>query len=175
MQALGLVDRERRAHDAGGVADDERHLLGRAHRGRHEQVAFVLPVVVVGDDDDLAGLEGGDDRFDEMVGIRRHSRLSPARRGCGRRGRVLSARRRICQRPRTGRFLGTAPARMRRGRWAAYSITPMPMALMSFAHCPVSLAITAANSAGGPPITSMPSTANCLRTSGSASTLMVSA
>ncbi len=52
--------RHRRAHDAGGVADDEGHLLRRGvHRGHHE-VALVLAIVVVGDDDDLAAREGFD-------------------------------------------------------------------------------------------------------------------
>ena len=53
-QPARLVGRQRRAHDAGRIADDERHLLGRAQRSRDEQVAFVLAVVVVGDDHDLA-------------------------------------------------------------------------------------------------------------------------
>ena len=35
--------------------------------GRDEQVALVLAVVVVGDDDDLAAGEGGDRRFDRFV------------------------------------------------------------------------------------------------------------
>ena len=35
-----------------GVPDEERHLLGRGVLGGHDQVAFVLPVLVVDDDDD---------------------------------------------------------------------------------------------------------------------------
>ena len=67
MQALGLLGGERRADDARGVADDERHLLRRAQRGGDEQVALVLAVVVVGDDDDLAAREGRDHRFDALM------------------------------------------------------------------------------------------------------------
>ena len=37
--------------------------------GRDEQVALVLAVVVVGDDDDLAAGEGLDRRFDAFVGV----------------------------------------------------------------------------------------------------------
>ena len=55
---LRVLGAERRADDAGGVADDEGHLLRRAERGGDEQIALVLAVVVVGDDDDLAAGEG---------------------------------------------------------------------------------------------------------------------
>ena len=51
---------QRRADDAAGVADDEGHLLRRAERGRADEVALVLAVVVVGDDDDLAFAEPPD-------------------------------------------------------------------------------------------------------------------
>ena len=61
--------RKRRAHDAAGVADDEGHLLRRGvHRGHHE-VAFVLAVVVVGDDHDLAAAEGFDGGGDALLGV----------------------------------------------------------------------------------------------------------
>ena len=69
MQAPRLFGAERRADDARGIADDERHLLRRAERGRDEQIALVLAVVVVGDDDDLAFGEGLDRRFDASVAI----------------------------------------------------------------------------------------------------------
>ena len=59
-QPARLRDRQRRADDAAGVADDERHLLRRAQRGRDDEIALVLAVVVVGDDDDLAAREGLD-------------------------------------------------------------------------------------------------------------------
>ena len=64
---LASLRRQRRADDARGVADDERHLLRRAQRGRDEQVALVLAIVVVGDDDDLAPGEGGNRCFDALV------------------------------------------------------------------------------------------------------------
>ena len=69
VQALGFLRRQRRADDAGGVADDERHLLGRAERRRDEQIALVLAVVVVGDDHDLALGEGGDNGFNADMDI----------------------------------------------------------------------------------------------------------
>ena len=59
VQALGVLRRQGRADDAGGMADDEGHFLRRAQRRRHEQVALVLAVVVVGDHDDLAAGERG--------------------------------------------------------------------------------------------------------------------
>ena len=77
MKALGLLHRQRRADDAGGVADDEGHLLRRAHGRRDEQIAFVLAVVVVGDDDDLAAREGGGGRFHQHLGFTGdHAKLS---------------------------------------------------------------------------------------------------
>ena len=69
MQPPRLLGAERRADDAGGVADDEGHLLRRAERGGDEQVALVLAVVVVGDDHDLALGEGLDRGIDAVVGI----------------------------------------------------------------------------------------------------------
>ena len=68
-QASGLIARQRRADDSRRVADDEGHLLGRAQRGRDEQIALVLAVVIVGDDDDLAAGEGRDDGFDTFMGL----------------------------------------------------------------------------------------------------------
>ena len=43
-----------------GVADDEGHLFGRAMACRDKQIAFVLAVVIVGDNNDLAALKGAD-------------------------------------------------------------------------------------------------------------------
>ena len=53
-----ILGRDRRADDAGGVADDERHLLRGAERGRDDQIALALAVVVIGHDDELAPGEG---------------------------------------------------------------------------------------------------------------------
>ena len=72
MQVLGLIGGQRSAHDAGGVADDERHLLRRAERGGDEQVALVLAIVIVGDDHDLALGEGGDHSLDALMGFDVH-------------------------------------------------------------------------------------------------------
>ena len=47
----------------------KRHLLRRAERGRDEQIALVLAVVVVGDDDDLALGEGRDGLVDALMGF----------------------------------------------------------------------------------------------------------
>src|SRR6267142_661605 len=72
VQAVGFLGGQRRADDAGGVADDERHLLGRAERGGDEQVALVLAIIVVGDDHDLALGEGGDDGLDTLMSFDVH-------------------------------------------------------------------------------------------------------
>src|SRR5262249_42871345 len=67
-----------------------------------------------------------------------------------------------------------------RGRTAATGLTPryspslMPAPLITFAHCGISRAITAENSAGELPTTSSPSSPSLRRTSGSASTSAVS-
>ena len=53
-QPARVLGRERRADDAGGMADDERHLVGGAVRGRDDQIALALAIVVVGDDDQFA-------------------------------------------------------------------------------------------------------------------------
>ena len=102
-----------------------------------------------------------------MVMYRRGGQMA---RGSPRAVLLIGAR--SCRRPGVHPRIKSAGMLRRNMR---YSITPMPMALMSFAHCTVSVAITAANSADVPPITSMPRSANCLRTSGCASTFMVSA
>jgi hypothetical protein len=69
MQAARLVPGKRRADDARRVADDERHLLGRAQRRRDKQVALALAVVVIGHDDELAASEGGHRGQDALRGV----------------------------------------------------------------------------------------------------------
>jgi hypothetical protein len=64
-----LVDRQRRADDARGVPDDERHLLRRAQRGGDEQVALVLAVVVIGDHEHLAAGKGGNGFINAEMGF----------------------------------------------------------------------------------------------------------
>ena len=78
MEPSGVGNRQRSADDAATVADDERHLLRRAHRGGDDHVALVLPVVVVGHDDDLAAGERLDGFSDGMAHV---VPLSRCRRG----------------------------------------------------------------------------------------------
>ena len=59
-QAAGFRGAHRRANDAAGVADNEGHLLGRAKRGGDEEIALVLAIVVIGDDNHLTIAEGFD-------------------------------------------------------------------------------------------------------------------
>ena len=49
------------------MADDEGHLLRRAERGGADQIALVLAIVIIGDDDDLAARDGFD-RFRDGMG-----------------------------------------------------------------------------------------------------------
>jgi hypothetical protein len=62
MQPLGLLFQNRRAEDAAGVANHESHLLGRGLARRHDEIAFVLAIVIVHHHDHLSrsdGFEGG--------------------------------------------------------------------------------------------------------------------
>src|SRR3546814_952065 len=59
--------RHRRADDAGGMAHDEGHVFRCAMDGGDDQVALVLPVVVISDDDDFAGFEGADRVHDAFL------------------------------------------------------------------------------------------------------------
>ena len=69
---------ERRAYNPRCIADDERHLLGRAERRRDEKIAFVLAIVVVGDRDDLAAGEGGNGGFNAMMYVLHENLSLPA-------------------------------------------------------------------------------------------------
>ncbi len=69
MQPPRFLRSQRRADDPGRIADDERHLFRRAQARRDEQIAFVLAIVVIGDDNDLAAREGGDDGLDVLVDV----------------------------------------------------------------------------------------------------------
>ena len=79
MQPPRLVLRQGHADDARSVANDERHLLGRAERSGDEQIALILPIVVIGDDDDFAAGESGDDGVDALVYVV-HCGFVPSRR-----------------------------------------------------------------------------------------------
>ena len=68
MQAARDLGRQWRADDAAGMADDERHLLRRGVDRSDDQIALVLAVVVIGDDDDLAGGERVDRLADTGLG-----------------------------------------------------------------------------------------------------------
>jgi hypothetical protein len=60
LRQLQLVDpcgRHRGADDAGAVPDEERHLCWGDELGGRDEVALVLPVGVVGDQDHAAGRE----------------------------------------------------------------------------------------------------------------------
>ncbi len=65
---------ERQADHATRVADHERHLLGRHLLRRDDEVAFVLAVLVVDHDDELAASHGVDGFFD-LVKVMLCSRL----------------------------------------------------------------------------------------------------
>ena len=77
MQPARVVGSDWRAHDAAAIADDEGHLFRRAERlAGADQIAFVLAIVVVRDDDEVAsgdGLDGvGDgEKHVESIGRRR--------------------------------------------------------------------------------------------------------
>ena len=68
MQPPGYLAGQRRADNAGGVADDEGYFLRRRMRRREDQVAFVLAVVVIGYDDDFAACAGVDRLPDTGLG-----------------------------------------------------------------------------------------------------------
>ncbi len=53
-QAAGVCRRDRRADDAGGMANDEGHLVRRAERGCDDQIALAFAIVIVGDDNHFA-------------------------------------------------------------------------------------------------------------------------
>jgi hypothetical protein len=71
-QPAGVLGGDRRADDAGGVADDERHLFGGAERRRDDQITLAFPIVVIGDDDELAVSESLQNFLDRIG----HSRVS---------------------------------------------------------------------------------------------------
>ena len=92
MEAPGDLAGQRRTDDAAGMADDERHLLRRRVDRGEDQITLVLAVVVIGDDDDLAGGERVDRLADTGLGHEfdplRRSR--PARQSRWRRGNAGS-------------------------------------------------------------------------------------
>src|SRR5690606_19489270 len=68
VELAGPLGRDGRADHARGVVEEEGDGLGRGELGRHDEVALVLAVLVVDDDDDLAAPDGGDGVLDLGVG-----------------------------------------------------------------------------------------------------------
>ncbi len=71
LQVLAAVARERQADQAAAEAGHEVDRLGRDVVGGEHQVAFVLAVFLVDQDDHAAGAHVGDDVFDRRDGHRR--------------------------------------------------------------------------------------------------------
>ena len=81
LEPVEHVGRHRHADHAAGVADRERHQLRRRLAGGEDQVALVLAVLVVDDDDGLAGGDVGDRPLDGVEPDRRaRSCRSPSSR-----------------------------------------------------------------------------------------------
>ena len=72
-QLVEPVAFDRHADHAAGVADHERHRLGRHLLRRHDEVALVLAIGVVDDDHDLAARDSGDGVLDRRE---RHGQFS---------------------------------------------------------------------------------------------------
>src|SRR5581483_3308985 len=68
LELAGAFRCDRRADVAGRVVEEERDLLRRHELGRHDQVAFVLAILVIDDDDDLATADRGDCVLDRCEG-----------------------------------------------------------------------------------------------------------
>ena len=69
LQLVEPLALDRQADHAARVADHERHRLGRDLLGRHDEVALVLAVLVVDDDDDLAARDRGDGVLDVLSNV----------------------------------------------------------------------------------------------------------
>ena len=84
------------------MPDHERDLLGRRARRRHDQVPFVLPVIIVDDDDDFAGGDTGNDFVDRVklhvsIAPRKKPQITtPNRLSNGRPGRYMASCARNC-------------------------------------------------------------------------------
>ena len=70
MQAPGVVGRQRRADDPAAIANDKSHLLWRAELCCNDQVAFILAIVIIGDDDDFTANKGLNDGGDGIRHVR---------------------------------------------------------------------------------------------------------
>ncbi len=79
MQAPGIVGRQRRTDDPAAVANDKSHLLWRAELRRDDKIAFILAIIIIGDDDDFTtskGLNDGGDGTQHVRSMRRKKRLA---------------------------------------------------------------------------------------------------
>src|SRR5439155_8022274 len=74
---------DRRADDAGSMADDERDLLRRRMHRRDDEIALVFAVVIIGDDKDLTPGEGVDGFADARLGHVVYSPKPLSARNCG--------------------------------------------------------------------------------------------
>src|SRR5688572_31098398 len=78
VQTCALPICDRGADDAAAIADHEGHLLGRDLAGGGDEVAFILAVVIIDDNDHLATRDGGNGRSEERrVGKECRSWWSP--------------------------------------------------------------------------------------------------
>ena len=117
-ELVAALRRERQADQAAPVRGHEVHGLGRRELRRHRQVALVLAILVVADDDHLAladVLQGLVDRGERGAGLRAHAtklakRASRAARSGVRRPRRISA---------AGASRRTSPRRRPRGSAAS--------------------------------------------------------
>ena len=64
VELVGALGQHRHADHAGRVGQEERDLLGRRRLGRHDQVALVLPILVVDDHHHAEATDGVDGFFD---------------------------------------------------------------------------------------------------------------
>ena len=60
MQAARVFCCHRRADDPAGITDNKRHFIGRAQRGRANQIAFIFTVVIIGYNDQFTTCDGLD-------------------------------------------------------------------------------------------------------------------
>ena len=83
---MGGLGGERCADDPAGVPNDERHLFRGGMNGGDHDVALVLAIVIVGDDDKFAACERLDHGVDLMLAFQHES--SPSQRAGGANGQA---------------------------------------------------------------------------------------
>ena len=80
-QLLAALAGQRQADQAAAVARHEVDVLGAHARGRHDEVALVLAVLVVHDHDHAAGAQVGEDFIDRVEAGHARARPGPGRTG----------------------------------------------------------------------------------------------